>query len=120
MYVNRGRYGKAEPLLRRVWEVEVKAKPDDWSMLNNQSRFGEVLVGLKKYSEAEPLLEAAFAGLKEREAKLPATDRAVILQAAAARLALLYEATDRPDEAKKWRNEAAKYPEPAPPPREKK
>ena len=32
----------------------------------------------------------------------------------------LYTATDRPEEAKKWRAERAKYPNLAPPPREKK
>ena len=36
----------------------------------------------------------------------------------AEQLARLYQMTDKPDAAKKWRAEAAKYPFVAPPPRE--
>jgi WD40 repeat protein len=36
------------------------------------------------------------------------------------RLIAFYTAANQPDEAKKWRTERAKYPEPAPPPREEK
>ena len=57
--------------------------------------------------------------MKQREAKIPPQGK-VRLTEAVDRLIELYTATNKPDEVKKWRAERAKYPEVAPPPREKK
>jgi hypothetical protein len=49
---------------------------------------------------------------RTRSADIPATARNSRLREAAERLARLYEAMSAAEDAKKWRAEAAKYPEP--------
>jgi TolA-binding protein len=83
------------------------------------SLLGEALAGQKKYADAEPLLLKGYEGMKRREKTVPAAGKDRIPEALD-RLVELYTATDRPEEAKKWRAERAKYPTVAPPPREKK
>ena len=71
---------------------------------NTESLLGGSLLGQKKYAEAEPLLLSGYAGLKEREKTIPPPGK-VRLPEAAERLAQLYEATGKKDEAAKWRKE---------------
>ena len=91
-------------------------QPDDWTTFNTKSALGEALLGQKKYAEAEPLLLAGYKGMKAREKTTPAL-RGLRIPEALDRLIELYTATNKPDEAKKWGAERAKYPpEKAPPP----
>jgi eukaryotic-like serine/threonine-protein kinase len=81
---------------------------------------GGALLGQKKHAEAEPLLVAGYERIKQREKTIPAQGKVLLLEALD-RLIELSTTTNKPDEAKKWRAERAKYPaEPVPPPREKK
>ena len=57
--------------------------------------------------------------MKAREKTIPPPGR-TRLPEALDRLIELYTATNKPDEAKKWQTERAKYPDVAPPPRAKK
>jgi hypothetical protein len=66
---------------------------------------GEALLGQKKYADAEPLLKEGYAGLKQRQDKIPEEFRKVRLTDALQRLVQLYEATDNKDDAAKWRKE---------------
>ena len=65
---------------------------------------GGSLLGQKKYAEAEPLLLAGHAGMKQRVKTIPEQGR-VYLREAVERLVQLYEATGKTDEAAKWRKE---------------
>jgi hypothetical protein len=71
-------------------------KLDDLSML------GGVLLDLKKYDEAEPLLVSGYEGLEARAAKIPAPIRNR-LPDAGRRVVALYEARGQNDKAADWR-----------------
>ena len=114
-------FAEAEALLRECLPLCEKTLPDDWRTYNTKSLLGGALLGQKKYAEAEPLLLAGYEGMKQREKTiLPEVARNSVMPAAIDRLIELYTATNKPDEAKKWRAERAKYPDVASPPREKK
>jgi hypothetical protein len=61
-------------------------------------------LGQKKYAAAEPLLLAGYEGMKQREKTIPPPRRFRIPEAIE-RLVQLYEATDKKDDAAKWRKE---------------
>jgi tetratricopeptide (TPR) repeat protein len=111
-----GQHAAAEEMLRECVAIREKRAPDAWSTFNAQSMLGEALVGQKKYADAEPLLLAGYEGMKKREKTIP-PPAATRIPEALDRLIDLYTATDRPDEAMKWRAERAKYPFVAPAPR---
>jgi serine/threonine protein kinase len=104
-----GQYAAAESLLRECLAIRAKTQPDAWTTFNTQSLLGGALLGLKKYQEAEPLLLQGYEGMKARQAKIPSQGHTRIPQALN-RLIELYTMTDRPDEAKQWQAERAKYP----------
>jgi WD40 repeat protein/serine/threonine protein kinase len=113
-------FTEAEPLLRECLALREKAEPDAWMTFNTRSLLGGALLGQKKYADAEPLLLKGYEGMKQREKAIP-PQAATRIPEALDRLIELYTATDKPDEAKKWRDERAKYPpELAPMSREKK
>ena len=91
-------------LLRECLAIREKTQPDFWPTFNRKSLIGGALFGQKKYADAEPLLLTGFEGMKKQEAKIPRSLR-IRLPQAAERLVQLYEATDRKDEAAKWRKE---------------
>ena len=88
-------------------------------MFEAQSLLGGSLLGQKKYAEAEPLLLKGYKGMKQRERSIPKGGE-VHLREGLDRLSKLYTTTNKPDEAKKWWAQRAKYPRAATPPREKK
>src|SRR5262249_23099817 len=92
-------------------EIRQKLQPNVWTTFSTQSQLGGALLGQKKYAEAESLLLAAYAGLKQREQTIP-VPRRVRLAEAADRLIALYTATEKPEELKEWQSERAKYPTP--------
>jgi eukaryotic-like serine/threonine-protein kinase len=116
------KWAVAEPLSRECLAIREKVQPDAWQTFNSKAQLGAALLGQKKYADAEPLLLAGYEGMKRREKTIPPPGR-VRIPDALDRLIELYAATNKPDEAKKWQAERAKYPTPrevAPPPREKK
>jgi hypothetical protein len=107
-------------VLRECLTLREKAEPEAWQTFNARSMLGRALLGQKKYAEAEPLLLTGYAGMREREAKIPPPGR-VRLPEAAAGLIELYEMTGKPAEAEKWQAERARFLPPVekgPPPRE--
>jgi serine/threonine protein kinase/tetratricopeptide (TPR) repeat protein len=112
--LNQRRYAEAEPVLRECLAVREKLMPDGWLRFNTTSQLGGALFGQKKYAAAEPLLLKGYEGLEQRAATIPPYAR-VRLEEAVERLAALYEATDRPAEAKRLR---AKHTPPAAPPKQ--
>ncbi len=94
-------------------------EPKDWSAFHAQSLLGGSLLGQKKYADAEQMLVKGYEGMKAREKDIP-PEAATRIPEALDRLIELYTATNKPDEAKKYRELRAKYPkEQAPKPREK-
>jgi hypothetical protein len=101
----------AEPVLRDCLAGRQKQIPDSWATFNAQSMLGAALLGQKKYAEAEPLLVKGYEGMKTREQTIPKHSGGELrIPEALDRLIELYTATNKPDEAKKWRAERAKYP----------
>ena len=114
-----GKYAESEPDLRAGLAYREKTMPEFWTTFNTQSMLGGALLGQKKYADAEPLLLKGYEGMKQREKTIPLPAGTRIPEALD-RLIELYTATNKPDEAKKWRAERAKYPAPkevAPPPK---
>ena len=106
------KWDEAEPLLRESLTIRAKQQPDAWSTFNANSMLGGALLGRKKYAEAEPLLLKGYQGMKARERTIPKQGGGELrIPEALDRLVELYTAINKPDEAKKWRAERAKYPE---------
>jgi serine/threonine protein kinase/tetratricopeptide (TPR) repeat protein len=103
-----GQPAEAEPVLRECLAIREKKEPDAWATFLTKSLLGGALLGQKKYAEAEPLLRDGYEGMKQREAKVPPIEKNRLAEAAE-RLAQLYDATGRADEARAWR---AKVPAP--------
>jgi len=97
-------YPDAEPLLRECLAIREKTEPELWSTSSTKSMLGGALLGEKKYADAEPLLVAGYQGMKEREAKIPPREKPRLTEALE-HLIQLYEATNKPGEAAKWRKE---------------
>ena len=67
---------------------------------------GEALLGQKKLAKAGPLLLEGRAGMRSRAKTIPPLAMARLTESAE-RLVRLYEALGKPDEAAKFRKEAA-------------
>jgi tetratricopeptide (TPR) repeat protein len=104
VFLQQKQWAEAEPLLRECLAIRTKTQPEDWTTYNTRSQLGGALLGQKKYVEAEPLLRAGYDGMKKQLARIPPRGKATVPDALE-RLVQLYEATDRPDEADKWRQE---------------
>ena len=65
---------------------------------------GGSLLGQKKFADAGPLLLAGYEGMKQREKTIPPQGK-IRISETIERLVQLYEATDKKDEAAKWRTE---------------
>jgi tetratricopeptide (TPR) repeat protein len=100
----------AEALLRECLTIREKTQPDAWTTFNTMSRLGWALLGQKKYAAAEPLLLKGYEGMKQREKTIPAAGSTRIAEALD-RLIEFSTATNKSEEAEKWRAERAKYPE---------
>jgi hypothetical protein len=68
---------------------------------------GGALLGQGQYAAAEPLLRDGYEGMKQRADKVPAQARSELARALD-RLITLAEATERPEDARKWKDEKAK------------
>ena len=62
---------EAEPILREALAIREAKEPDAWTTFSTKSMVGAALLGQKKYAESEPLLKVAYAGMKQRAAKIP-------------------------------------------------
>jgi serine/threonine protein kinase/DNA-binding SARP family transcriptional activator len=110
-YQKNGDFAKAERILRECLTIRQQKQPDAWGTFATQSQLGGSLLGQKKYTDAGPLLLAGYEGMKQREAKIPATAKKYLTEALE-RLVQLYDAWGKPEQAKAWRQklEQAKTP----------
>ena len=105
-------------LVAQCLTFRTNTQPDAWATFNTRSQLGGALLRQKKYAEAEPLLRNGYEGMKQRENTIP-PQAGTRLPEALDRLIDFYTATNKPDEAKKWQAERAKYPATAPLPGQK-
>jgi tetratricopeptide (TPR) repeat protein len=101
--LKRSRWSEAEPFLRECLTIQEKAMPDDWSRFNAMSLLGGVRLAQGRYAEAEPLLVHGYEGMMVRQARIPASNKPRLLEAAE-RIVRLYEAWGRPDKATEWKS----------------
>jgi len=109
--VDQRQYAEAEALLRESLAIRQKALPSgDRTFAATESKLGACLTLAGRYDEAEALLLRSHEILKDcPEDATPAQRMA--LEENVRRVVQLYEASDRPDQAAKWR---AKLPTPQP------
>jgi serine/threonine protein kinase len=103
-------FADAEPFLRLSVRQAETALRESWLRSSLVSALGGCLLGQKQYAEAEPLLLKGFEGLQKLEEKTlqPLTPGRRRIEAAKLTenvdwLVRLYEETDKPQEAAKWR-----------------
>src|SRR5262249_15506100 len=101
-YLHERKDTQAEQVLRACLATVEKTQPDAWETFQTRSLLGGALLGQKKYEEAEPLLLGGYAGMKEREARIPMPERPRLAEAAE-RLAKLYESQGKKEQAEEWR-----------------
>jgi eukaryotic-like serine/threonine-protein kinase len=105
--VKTGHFTEAETLLREALSIREAKEPNTWSTFNTMSVLGGVLLGQKKYADAEPLLLKGYQGMKAREKSIPVNSHSRLTEAVE-RLILLYTALGKQDELNKWQAEKAK------------
>jgi tetratricopeptide (TPR) repeat protein len=92
----------AQVALRACLEIErEELGAEEWLLHSARSALGECLVRDRRYQDAEPILLEAHAALLSNLLAPPQRRRD-----AAQRLALLYRAWDRPDDAAAWESRA--------------
>ena len=92
LLMNRGDFAAAEPLLRECVEIREQHQAHHFLFPEARCSLGRALLGLNRLEEAEPLLVAGYAGLKEHANAPPE-----FLTTARQALIELYEKTNRPD-----------------------
>ncbi len=102
IYLRANRFAEADAIARECVKLREKIYPDGWRTFSSKSLLGGVLLGQKKYAEAEPLLVSGYEGMHERLARIPAYDKTRVNDVLQ-RLVQLYEATNQPDKAAAWK-----------------
>jgi tetratricopeptide (TPR) repeat protein len=111
-----GRFPDALAAARESQKIFALALPADWHAFSSSAQVGVVLFDQEEkhtavppsrestmnYREAETLLREAMEGFHGVEQQIPAANRARMSEVSE-KLALLYEKTGRPDEARKWK-----------------
>jgi hypothetical protein len=95
-------YVEAEPILRECLATRTRLHADEWSTFNTESLLGGALLGLKRLTEAEPLLLSGYQGMKDRESQISPQGMIRVAEAAE-RLSQFYETTEQADKAAHWR-----------------
>ncbi|HLN27317.1 MAG TPA: tetratricopeptide repeat protein [Gemmataceae bacterium] len=92
----------AEAMLRICLAIREKKEADAWTTFHTKSVLGSALVGQKKYADAESLLLAGYEGMKQREARIPSSNK-LHLAEVMERLVQLYDTWGKKDKASEWR-----------------
>ncbi|MBI3848903.1 MAG: tetratricopeptide repeat protein [Verrucomicrobia bacterium] len=100
--LQREKFVEAERPARECLAIREKTQPDSWLTFNARSLLGGTLLGQKKYAEAELFLVSGYAGMKQREDKIPAIGKPR-LKETLQRLVQLYEATGQSDKVTEWK-----------------
>jgi len=106
--LQQGDFTEAESFLRLYLDIAGRKLPEGWRRFDATAALGASLLGQKKFAEAEPVLLKGYAGLRQYEERIPSYSRQTRLTEALDALVRLYEETNKPNEATKWRQEATK------------
>ena len=106
-YYALGKHAQATEVLQECVAIYTNRIADDWRLFKARMRLGTALLGQQKFSEAETELLQGYDGLKQRQDKIPARDRARYLNEAAAALVKLYTEWGKPAQAEQWRTKLA-------------
>jgi serine/threonine protein kinase/tetratricopeptide (TPR) repeat protein len=112
-------WAEAADVLKECLERRERQIPTSVMTFSTRSLLGEAYTGLKRYQDAGPLLLKGYEDLKANESRIPPAGASRIPRALD-RLIAFHEATGDAAAAAKYRELRKRYPEPAPPPREKK
>jgi hypothetical protein len=96
----KGRDAEAESLIRETLAFHEKVGPDHWRTCYWKSVLGVILLGQRRYAEAEPLILKGYLGMKEQEATQADETE---LGEAGERIVRFYEVTNQPEKAREWR-----------------
>jgi tetratricopeptide (TPR) repeat protein len=109
------KFAEAEPLGRELLSLNEKSYRGQWYNFTSQSFLGGVLVGQKKYAEAEPLLLSGYAGMKAKQLAGESLDvtRPARLKETLEELVKLYEGLDKPERAAEWKRKLEEFSVPA-------
>ena len=105
--VRSGQADVAERILAVYLEIAEGNSIDTWRRAAAESVLGDCLLERKEYLESERHLLKAFNDLQRHEANIQVTKRDAVFASAIASLVRLYEQTDRPADAEKWRQQLA-------------
>jgi eukaryotic-like serine/threonine-protein kinase len=100
--LSQGKFAESEPLAREAVKFDRKALPEDWHRFRAESLLGASLAGLKKYTEAEPLLLAGYQGLAAQKNRMGASDWYHV-DRAHEWLVKLYQDWGKPEKAAEWK-----------------
>jgi eukaryotic-like serine/threonine-protein kinase len=106
LFVHEAKYTQAEPLARKAVAGYANSNPGAWQGYNARCVLGESLAGQGNYQLPEPLLLAGYQGMVEREASIPAGNRASVGQAGEW-IVRLYLRWNRPKDAADWKSKLA-------------
>ena len=95
------KFADAEPVLRAALAIRETKLLDGWLTFDIRNLLGGALAGQKKFVEAEPLLVSGYEGMKQREAKMGAPNKAR-LKEALERLVRYYTDWGQPEKAAAW------------------
>ena len=101
-----GKFDKAEPLLRQALAFREKGDPHDWQRFRAQAFLGAALAGLRRYSEAEPLLLSGYQGMKD-STRMPAKQKKWV-RSSGEDVVDLYAQWAKPVQAAQWRQKIQK------------
>jgi hypothetical protein len=96
------RYTEAEARLSEAWNAQTKTAPEAWQKFATQSMLGASLAAQGRFTEAEPLLLAAYDGLIARKEAI-AWDSRSQLEQACVRIVQLYQQWGKTKSAAEWR-----------------
>jgi hypothetical protein len=91
-------------MLRDSLVICTERTPGQWQVFLARGLLGICLAGQKKYTEAEPLLRQGYESLKPHQPSMSEEARAMLPQIVE-KLVELYQSSDRPADAEKWKKE---------------
>jgi hypothetical protein len=106
--IDQQKFAEAVEFARESLALREKIMPDRWLIFNTKSVLGGILLELKNYGDAEPLLIAGYEGLRQREPTLPAAGK-TCLRNSIDRLVKFYDATAQTEKAAQWKRKLAEF-----------
>lgn len=106
--LKQSKFAEAGKVLDQALSIRETGAPQQWTTFNTQSLLGESLLGQKEYEAAEMLLLEGYQELEKRKSDIPANAK-IRLPEAVARIVKLYEAMEKPEDVKKWKEVLKSY-----------